>query len=126
MATILVADDAAFMRALLRDILTRGGHTVLSEATNGIETLEKFKTYRPDLVMLDINMPDMNGLEALERLFRINAKAKVIMCSAIGHRETILKSVHRGAKDYILKPFHENRVIEAVHRVLQADTFIAK
>ncbi|MCI3924662.1 response regulator [Paenibacillus sp. TRM 82003] len=103
---------------MLKDILEKEGHTVVSEAANGIEAVEKYKAYRPDLVTMDLNMPDMGGLEAMERIIAADPKAKIVMCSSLGHRHLIVNAVHRGARDYILKPFHSTRVIEAVERAL--------
>ncbi len=119
MATIMIADDAAFLRVMLKDLLEREGHTVVTEAANGVEAVDKYRAYRPELVILDLNMPEMGGMEALEELMRMDAKANVVMCSALGHKHHIVGAVRRGAKDYILKPFHSERVVSAVDRVLQ-------
>ncbi|HZG57832.1 response regulator [Paenibacillus sp.] len=118
MATIMIADDAAFLRAMLKDLLETAGHRVVTEAANGLEAVEKYRAYRPDLVVLDVNMPEMGGVEALEEIMSGDPRAKVVMCSALGHRHLIVNSVHRGAKDYILKPFHSERILDAVDRVL--------
>ncbi|TLS49737.1 response regulator [Paenibacillus antri] len=126
MATILIADDAAFLRVMLKDLLERAGHTVVTEAANGLEAIDKYRAYRPELVILDLNMPEMGGIEALEHIMRMDAKAKVIMCSALGHRHLIVNSVHRGAKDYILKPFNADRVLTAVDRVFHPSVLMAE
>ncbi|HZG75003.1 MAG TPA: response regulator [Paenibacillus sp.] len=118
MATIMIADDAAFLRAMLKDLLEREGHTVVTEAANGVEAVDKYRAYRPELVILDLNMPEMGGIEALEELMRMDAKAKVVMCSALGHKHHILNAVRRGAKDYILKPFNSERIVSAIDRAL--------
>jgi two-component system, chemotaxis family, chemotaxis protein CheY len=119
MAKILIVDDAAFLRAMLKGILEEGGHTIVSEASNGSEAIEKYKTYRPDLVTMDVNMPDMGGLETMEHIMRIDPHARMVMCSSLGHRHLIVDAVNRGARDYILKPFLSTRVLEAVDRALQ-------
>ena len=120
MANILVVDDAAFLRAMLRDILEKAGHVVLSEAANGLEAIEKYKTYRPDMVTMDITMPLMEGIEALREIKRINPRAKVVMCSAMGQKDMIIDAIKSGANDFIVKPFHSDRVIEAVNKSLAA------
>lgn len=117
MAKIMVVDDAAFLRTMLKNILVQGGHEVIVEADNGEEAVQKYKTWRPDLVTMDITMPGMEGIEALKEIRKVDPNAKVVMCSAIGHREKILDAIHYGAKDFIVKPFQSARVLEAVERV---------
>lgn len=114
----MIVDDAAFLRVMLKDILENEGHVVVSEAANGIEAVEKYRTYRPELVTMDLNMPEMGGLEATEQIMRVDPKAKIVMCSSLGHRHLIVNAVNRGARDYILKPFHSTRVLEAVERAM--------
>jgi len=118
MARVLVVDDAMFLRAMLRDILESAGHQVLSEAANGAEAIEKYKSFRPDVVTMDITMPVMEGIEALVAIKEIDPQAKVIMCSAMGQRDTIMHAIRAGATDFIVKPFQSARVIEAVNRCL--------
>lgn len=118
MAKILVVDDAAFMRNMLKVILETGGHEVLCEAANGIEAVEKYKAYRPDVVTMDITMPEMEGIEALRLIRGTDPGAKVIMCSAMGQQKLIVEAIQSGARDFIVKPFQSSRVLEAVTKVL--------
>ncbi|HHY74466.1 MAG TPA: response regulator [Bacillus bacterium] len=118
MATILVTDDAAFMRLMLKDILVKGGYEVVGEAENGKVAIGKYMELKPDLVTMDITMPEMDGITALREIRKIDSQAKVIMCSAMGQQAMVLESIQAGAKDFIVKPFQEPRVIEAVQKVL--------
>ena len=118
MAKILVVDDAAFMRKMLKVILEMGGHEVLCEAANGIEAVEKYKAYRPDVVTMDITMPEMEGIEALRLIRGTDPGAKVIMCSAMGQQRLIVEAIQSGARDFIVKPFQSDRVLEAVTKVM--------
>ncbi|WP_276353873.1 response regulator [Cohnella caldifontis] len=118
MSSIMIVDDAAFLRAMLKEILVQGGHEVVTEASNGEEAVEKYKAFRPDLVTMDITMPVMEGLEALREIRKIDPKAKVVMCSAVGQRQLILDAIQSGAKDFIVKPFQSSRVLEAVNKAL--------
>ena len=115
---ILICDDAAFMRMMIKDILTKDGYTVVGEAANGAEGVEKYSQLKPDLVMMDITMPEMNGIEALKKIKEGDASANVIMCSAMGQQAMVIESITAGAKDFIVKPFQADRVIEAVKKVL--------
>ncbi len=116
MAKIMVVDDAAFLRVMLKEILVQGGHEVIVEASNGEEAVQKYKTWRPELVTMDVTMPVMEGLKALQEIRKFDPQAKVVMCSSIGQRNVILDAIHFGAKDYIVKPFQSTRVLEAVNR----------
>ena len=118
MANILVVDDAAFMRMMLRDILSKNGYTVVGEAVNGRDALDKYKECHPDLVTLDITMPEVDGVQALKDIKAYDASAKVIMCSAMGQQVMVIESIQAGAKDFIVKPFQADRVIEAVNKAL--------
>jgi two-component system chemotaxis response regulator CheY len=120
MARILVVDDAAFLRAMLRDILESAGHVVLSEAANGLEAVDKYKSFRPDIVTMDITMPVMEGIEALREIKSIDPHAKVVMCSALGQKNVIMDAIRYGASDFIVKPFQAARVIEAVDKTMSA------
>ncbi|MFC3799369.1 response regulator [Cohnella sp. GCM10012308] len=121
MATILVVDDAAFMRMMLKSILQKGGHEVIGEAENGAVAVEKYAMLKPDLVTMDITMPIMEGIEAV-RLIRANhSDARIIMCSAMGQQGMIIQAIQAGAKDFIVKPFQEDRVIESVNKLLKAE-----
>ncbi len=116
--SVMIVDDAAFMRATLKDVLTKGGYEVVGEAVNGQDAVDKYKTLKPDVVTMDITMPEMDGLEALKKIVEMDSNAKVIMCSAIGQQANVLESIKTGAKDFIVKPFQPDRVIEAVKKVL--------
>jgi two-component system chemotaxis response regulator CheY len=118
MARILIVDDAKFMRMTLSAILQKGNHEVVGEAENGKEAIDLFQELQPDLVTMDITMPEMNGLDALKEIKLITPTAKIIMCSAMGQQKMVVESIEAGAKDFIVKPFEENRVLEAINRVL--------
>ena len=118
MGTILIVDDAAFMRMMLKDILTKNGYEVIGEAANGVQAVEKYKELKPDLVTMDITMPEMDGIQALREIKKIDANAKVIMCSAMGQQAMVIDAIQAGAKDFIVKPFQADRVIEAVKKTL--------
>lgn len=118
MARILVVDDAAFMRMMVRDILTKGGHEVIGEATDGADALAKYKDLKPDLVTMDITMPNVDGLEGLRSIRGFDGNAKVVMCSAMGQQAMVLDAIKSGAKDFIVKPFQAERVLEAVTKAL--------
>ncbi|MFC0525007.1 response regulator [Pontibacillus salicampi] len=118
MANILIVDDAKFMRMTLTNILQNGSHKVVGEAENGRQAVEMYESTHPDLVTMDITMPEMNGIEALKRIIGLFPEAKIIMCSAMGQQKMVLEAIETGAKDFIVKPFDENRVLEAISRVL--------
>lgn len=115
---ILVVDDAAFMRMMLKDILTKNGFEVVGEAENGKVAVEKYKELNPDLVTMDITMPEMDGIEAVKAIKAFNPNARVVMCSAMGQQAMVIDSIQAGAKDFIVKPFQPDRVIEAVRKAL--------
>ena len=116
--TVLICDDAAFMRSLLSDILTDAGFQVVGEAQNGAEAVDKFRQLRPDLVTMDILMPDMGGIDAVREIVKLEPRAKVLMCSAMGQQALVVEAIQAGAKDFVVKPFQPSRVLEAVQRVL--------
>lgn len=118
MANILIVDDAAFMRMMIKDILTKNGYTVVGEAENGIKAVEKYKELNPDLVIMDITMPEMDGIQAVKQIKALNSAAKIIMCSAMGQQAMVIESIQAGARDFIVKPFQAERVIEAVRKVV--------
>ena len=118
MARILVVDDAAFMRKMVSDALAKGGHEVVGEAGNGVEALAQFQALKPDLVTLDITMPEKDGLAALAEIMAADPSAKVVMCSALGQESKVLEAIKLGAKDFVVKPFQPARVIEAVDKAL--------
>lgn len=115
---ILIVDDAAFMRMMIRDILTKNGYEVVGEANDGAQAIEKFKELRPDLITMDITMPEMDGINALKEIKKIDPNAKVIMCSAMGQQAMVIDAIQAGAKDFIVKPFQPDRVIEAIKKTL--------
>ena len=115
---ILVCDDAAFMRMMIKNTLTKGGYTVAGEAENGAKAVEKYKELSPDLVLMDITMPEMDGIQALKEIKKIDGGAKVIMCSAMGQQAMVIEAIQSGAKDFIVKPFQAERVLEAVKKVV--------
>jgi len=115
---ILVCDDAAFMRMMIKDILTKNGYNVVGEAENGAKAVEKYKELNPDLVMMDITMPEMDGIQALKAIKATDSGATVIMCSAMGQQAMVIESIQSGAKDFIVKPFDKDRVLEAVKKAV--------
>ncbi|MGN0370978.1 MAG: response regulator [Butyrivibrio sp.] len=115
---ILICDDAAFMRMMIKDILTKNGYTVAGEAENGAKAVEKYAELKPDLVLMDITMPEMDGIQALKKIKEADAGAAVIMCSAMGQQAMVIESIQSGAKDFIVKPFQADRVLEAVRKVV--------
>jgi two-component system, chemotaxis family, chemotaxis protein CheY len=118
MARVLVVDDAAFMRKMVSDALVKGGHEVIGEAGNGVEAVAQFQALRPDLMTLDITMPEKDGLAALADIMAADPSAKVVMCSALGQESKVLEAIKLGAKDFVVKPFQPDRVIEAVGKAL--------
>ena len=115
---ILICDDAAFMRMMIKDILTKNGYNVAGEAENGAKAVEKYNELKPDLVLMDITMPEMDGIQALKNIKAADSNAMVIMCSAMGQQAMVIESIQAGAKDFIVKPFQADRVLEAVKKVI--------
>lgn len=115
---ILIVDDAAFMRMMIKDILTKNGYEIVGEAQDGAQAVEKYKELAPDLVTMDITMPEMDGITALKEIKKINADATVIMCSAMGQQAMVIDAIQAGAKDFIVKPFQADRVLEAIQKAL--------
>ena len=118
MARVLVVDDAAFMRKMVSDALAKGGHEVVGEAGNGVEAVARFQELKPDLMTLDITMPEKDGLTALAEIVAADPSARVVMCSALGQESKVLEAIKLGAKDFVVKPFQPARVIEAVGKAL--------
>lgn len=114
---VLIVDDALFMRNMLKDIFIRAGHEVVGEAGNGVEAVERYNELRPDLVTMDIVMPLKSGIEALQEIAAADPGACIIMCSALGQDALVIEAVQAGAKDFIVKPFKEERVLDVVRRV---------
>jgi two-component system, chemotaxis family, chemotaxis protein CheY len=116
--TVLVCDDAIFMRTMIADILSQAGFEVVGEAESGVQAVDKFRQLQPDLVTMDIVMPDMGGIEAVREICKTHPDAKILMCSAMGQQALVVEAIQAGAKDFIVKPFQPSRVLEAVQRVL--------
>lgn len=116
--TVLVCDDAIFMRTMITDILTQAGYDVIGEAETGAQAVEKYRQLKPDLVTMDIVMPDMGGIEAVREICKTNPEAKILMCSAMGQQALVVEAIQAGAKDFVVKPFQPSRVLEAVQRLL--------
>ena len=116
--TILIVDDAAFMRMMIKDILVKNGYNVVGEAENGNVAVEKYKELNPDLVTMDITMPEKDGITALKEIREYDPNAKVILCSAMGQQAMVIDAIQAGAKDFIVKPFQADRVLEAVSKAL--------
>ncbi len=117
--TILIVEDTKFMRLMLRDIFERNGYEVIGEAVNGKEGVEKYEELLPDLTTLDISMPEMDGIETLRAIMKIDPAAKVVMVSAMGYKDKIMDAVKSGAKDFIIKPFEEKKVLSVVQNILK-------
>ena len=115
---ILIVDDAAFMRMMIKDILTKNGYNVAGEAENGAKALEKYNELKPDLVLMDITMPEVDGIQALKNIKAADPSAQAIMCSAMGQQAMVIEAIQSGAKDFIVKPFQADRVLEAVKKVV--------
>ena len=118
MAKILIVDDAAFMRMMIKDVVTKNGFEVAGEAVNGMDAVDKYNELKPDLVLMDITMPEMDGIQALKKIKEGDGDAKVIMCSAMGQQAMVIEAIQSGAKDFIVKPFQPERILEAVQKVL--------
>lgn len=115
---ILIVDDAAFMRMMIKDVLSKNGFEICGEAENGARAIEKYKELDPELVIMDITMPEVDGIQAVKEIKKMNSEAKVIMCSAMGQQAMVIEAIQAGAKDFIVKPFQAERIIEAVKKVL--------
>jgi len=118
-AKVLVVDDAIFMRRMISDILKKGGHEIVGEASNGREGVGKFKDLNPDLVTMDIVMPEMNGIDAVKEIVGDNPSAKILIVSAMGQQQLVVEAIQAGAKDFVVKPFEATRVLSAVERMLK-------
>ena len=118
MAKILIVDDAAFMRMMVKDTLSKNGYTDLYEAADGLQAVEVYNEVKPDLVIMDITMPNMDGLDALRAIMGQNPGAKVVMCSAMGQEVMVIDAIKSGAKDFIVKPFKPERIIKTVEQLL--------
>lgn len=118
MAKVMICDDAAFMRMMIKDILVKNGYEIAAEAENGLKAVEQYPDAKPDLVLMDITMPEVDGIEAVRRIKALDPNANVIMCSAMGQQAMVIEAIQAGAKDFIVKPFQADRVLEAVRKVI--------
>lgn len=116
--TVLICDDAIFMRTMIGDILTQAGFQIVGEAETGVQAVAKYRELKPDLVTMDIVMPDMGGIDAVREIVKDDPGAKVLMCSAMGQQALVIEAIQAGARDFVVKPFQPSRVLEAVQRVL--------
>ena len=121
MARILVADDASFMRQMIREIIESEGHEVIAEASDGVEAVEAYKEHQPDLVMMDIVMPRRSGIDAVKGLVQLDPSACVVMCSALGQESLVSEALQAGAKDFIVKPFKPELVASTIRKVLEKE-----
>ena len=115
---VLLVDDASFMRMMLKNILVGAGYEIAGEADNGVKAIELFKTLKPDLVIMDIIMPEMGGIDAVREIVKAQPGAKILMCSSMGQQSLVVEAIQAGAKDFIVKPFQPSNVLEAVKKVL--------
>ncbi|MDR3288295.1 MAG: response regulator [Peptococcaceae bacterium] len=118
-ANILIVDDAAFMRMMLKDILTKNGFTIAGEAENGAVAVSKYMELKPELTVMDITMPEMDGLQAVKEIRKLDPQARIIMCSAMGQQSMVIEAIQSGARDFVVKPFQPDRVLEAVNKALK-------
>jgi len=116
--TVLVCDDASFMRTMITDILTEAGFEIVGEAKNGVQAVEKYNELKPDLVTMDVVMPDKNGIDAVRDIIKSDPTAKILMCSAMGQQALMADAIQAGAKDFVVKPFEPSRVLEAMNRII--------
>lgn len=116
MARVLVTDDAAFMRMMVKGALTEGGHEVVAEASNGREAVDLYNEHRPDIVTMDITMPEMDGIEAVRAIMAKYPDAKIIMCSAMGQQKMVIDAIQAGARGFIVKPFTKEKVLEEISK----------
>ena len=117
---VLIVDDDAFMRMMIKNILSKSGYDIVGEAENGVQAVAKFKELKPELVTMDITMPEMDGISAVKEIKKLDPAAKIIMCSAMGQQAMVIDAIQAGAKDFIVKPFQPNRVLEAVQKVVES------
>lgn len=118
-ARILLADDLAFMRMVQKEILKEKGYDIIGEASDGLEAVEKYQRQVPDVIILDITMPNMNGLEAMRKIFEFDPSARIIICSALGQQQLIVEAIKAGVKDFIVKPFKPERILSSLEKALK-------
>ena len=121
MARILVADDASFMRQMIREIVEMEGHEVVAEASDGIEAIDQFKNHHPDVVTMDIVMPRRSGIDAVKAILEFDPTARVVMCSALGQETLVTEALQAGAHDFIVKPFKPDSVINTIKKALEKE-----
>ncbi|PKM87779.1 MAG: response regulator [Firmicutes bacterium HGW-Firmicutes-12] len=119
MKRVLIVDDASFMRMAIKIILQKSGFEVIGEAENGVVGIKKYQELQPDLVTMDITMPEMTGIEALKEITKFDPKAKVVMVSAMGQQAMVREAIVNGAKSFIVKPFKEDHVVETLNKILE-------
>ena len=117
--TVMLVDDATFMRMMLKDILSNNGYQVIGEAENGMVAVDKYSELKPDITIMDITMPEMDGLQAVKEIRSKDPQARIIMCSAMGQQTMVIEAIQSGAKDFVVKPFQPDRVLEAVGKALK-------
>ena len=115
---VMLVDDTSFMRMMLKNILVGSGYEVIGEAENGAKAVEQYKALKPDLVIMDIIMPEMGGIDAVREIMKVNPSAKILMCSSMGQQSLVVEAIQAGAKDFIVKPFQPSNVLEAVKKAL--------
>ncbi|MGQ9556332.1 MAG: response regulator [Desulfurispora sp.] len=115
---ILIVDDAAFMRMMIKNIVVKNGYEVVGEAENGKQAVQMYAELKPDLVTMDITMPEMDGIEGVKAIRALDPNASIIMCSAMGQQAMVMEAIQAGAKDFIVKPFQQDRLLQAIERVL--------
>ncbi len=114
---VLITDDTAFMRMTLRNVLEKNGYEIAAEAEDGLQAIEKYKATKPDLVTMDITMPNMDGITAIKKIMEIDPEAKIIVVSAMGQKALVIEALNSGARDFIVKPFQPDRALEALQKV---------
>ena len=122
MTRVLIADDASFMRQMIRDIIEPEGFEVVGEASDGVEVIEKFKDLHPDMVMMDIVMPKRSGIDSVKRIVAMDPTARVVMCSALGQESLVMEAIEAGAKDFIVKPFKPETVVSTLKKALEKES----
>jgi two-component system chemotaxis response regulator CheY len=122
MTRVLIADDASFMRQMIRDIIEPEGFEVVGEASDGVEVIEKFKELHPDMVMMDIVMPKCSGIDSVKGIIAMDPTARVVMCSALGQESLVMEAIEAGAKDFIVKPFKPETVVSTLKKALEKES----
>ncbi|MDD5067143.1 MAG: response regulator [bacterium] len=119
MATILLADDLAFIKMIQKEVLDKAGFTVIGDAVDGVDAVEKYKRLKPDVVLMDITMPKMDGLNSIKVIKQLDPNARIIVCSALGQQQLIIEAIRLGARDFVVKPFEPDRLIKAIQKALK-------